>query len=90
MRPGVVQQLLYGMLTIVLWRRLNREHDGSEFCLDSISWLLKLFLVMASVAVVSVFCTAIINHAYNVSDIVTINSLYTFMNIFGLFPRKCG
>lgn len=76
------QQLLYGMLAFVLWRRLNKEHDGSEFCLDSISRLLKLFLVMASVAVVSVFCTAIINHAYNVADIITINSLYTFMNIF--------
>ncbi|MGN1339501.1 MAG: PP2C family protein-serine/threonine phosphatase [Oscillospiraceae bacterium] len=76
------QQLLYGMLAYVLWRRLNREHDGSEFCLDSISRLLKLFLVMASVAVVSVSCTAIINHAYNVADIITINSLYTFMNVF--------
>lgn len=76
------QQLLYGMLAFVLWRRLNKEHDGSEFCLDSISRLLKLFLVMASVAVVSVFCTAIINHAYNVADIITINSLYMFFNVF--------
>lgn len=79
---GGVQQLLYGMLAYILWRRLNREHDGSEFCLDSISRLLKLLLVMASVAVVSVFCTAIINHVYNVANIITINSLYTFMNIF--------
>ena len=76
------QQLLYGMLAYILWRRLNREHDGSEFCLDSISRLLKLLLVMASVAVVSVFCTAIINHVYNIANIITINSLYTFMNIF--------
>ena len=76
------QQLLYGMLAYVMWRRLNKEHDGSEFCLDSISRLLKLFLVMASVAAVSVVCTAVINHAYNVADIITINSLYTFMNIF--------
>lgn len=76
------QQILYGMLAYILWRRLNREHDGSEFCLDSISRLLKLFLVMASVAVVSVFCTAMINHAYNVTDIITINSLYMFFNVF--------
>ncbi|MGN0648832.1 MAG: PP2C family protein-serine/threonine phosphatase [Oscillospiraceae bacterium] len=76
------QQLLYGMLAYVMWRRLNKEHDGSEFCLDSISRLLKLFLVMASVAAVSVVCTAVINHAYNVTDIITINSLYTFMNFF--------
>ena len=76
------QQLLYGMLAYVMWRRMNREHDGSRFCLDSISRLLKLLLVMASVAAVSVFCSAIINHVCNVADIITINSLYTFMNIF--------
>lgn len=76
------QQLLYGMLAFVLWRRLNKEHDGSEFCLDSISRLLKLFLVMASVAAVSVVCTAVINHVYDVTDIITINSLYMFLNVF--------
>ena len=32
-----LQQLLYGMLAYVLWRRLNKEHDGREFSLDSIS-----------------------------------------------------
>lgn len=48
------QQLLYGMIAHVLWNRINREHDGSEFCLDSISRLLKLFFVMAMVAVVTV------------------------------------
>ena len=37
------QQLLYGMLAYVLWRRLNRERNGNEFCLDSIKRLLKLF-----------------------------------------------
>lgn len=70
------------MLAFVLWRRLNKEHDGSEFCLDSISRLLKLFLVMASVAAVSVVCTAVINHVYDVTDIITINSLYMFLNVF--------
>lgn len=79
---GGAQQLLYGMISYVMWRRLNKEHDGSEFCLDSISRLLKMILVMTVVAVVSVFCTAVINHAYNVADIVTINSLYMFLNVF--------
>lgn len=78
---GGAQQLLYGMVAYVMWRRLNKEHDGSEFCLDSISRLLKMILVMVVVAVISVFCTAIINHAYNVTDIVTINSLYLFLNV---------
>lgn len=76
------QQVLCGMLAWVLWRRLNKESDGSQFCLDSISRLLKLFLVMASVAVVSMFFTAIVNHAYNVADIFTIQSLYLFLNVF--------
>ncbi|MGN0596309.1 MAG: SpoIIE family protein phosphatase [Ruminiclostridium sp.] len=76
------QQLFYGMLGYVLWRRFNKERDGSEFCLDSISRLLKLFLVMAITASVNVVGTAVINHAYSVSDIITINSLYTFLNLF--------
>ncbi|MGN0691158.1 MAG: SpoIIE family protein phosphatase [Oscillospiraceae bacterium] len=76
------QQLLYGMLAYVLWRRINKEHDGSEFCLDSVSRLLKMFLVMAVVAAVTVVCSAVTNHVYNVSDIITINSLYAFINTF--------
>lgn len=79
---GGAQQLLYGMIAYVMWRRLNKERDGSQFCLDSISRLLKMILVMLVVAVISVFCTAIINHAYNVTDIITINSLYLFLNVF--------
>ncbi len=76
------QQIFYGLLAYVLWRRLNKEHDGSEFCLDSISRLLKLFLVMAVTAAVNVLVSAIINHVYSVADLITINSLYTFVNVF--------
>ncbi|MGN0610348.1 MAG: hypothetical protein ACI4JI_01065, partial [Ruminiclostridium sp.] len=76
------QQIFYGLLAYVLWRRLNKEHDGSEFCLDSISRLLKLFLVMAVTAAVNVLISAIINHVYSVTDLITINSLYTFVNVF--------
>ena len=76
------QQLLYGMLAFVLWRRLNKEHDGSEFCLDSISRLLKLFLVMAVTAAVNVLISAVINHVYSVTELISINSLYTFVNVF--------
>ncbi|MGN1090170.1 MAG: hypothetical protein ACI4Q6_07185, partial [Huintestinicola sp.] len=73
------QQLLYGLLAYVLWRRINKENDENKFCLDSISRLLKLFLVMAVVAAVTVVCSAVTNHVYNVSDIITINSLYAFI-----------
>lgn len=76
------QQLLYGMLAYVLWRRINKEDDENKFCLDSISRLLKLFLVMAVVAAVTVICSAVTNHVYNVSELITINSLYTFVNTF--------
>ena len=76
------QQLLYGMLAYVLWRRLNRERNGNEFCLDSIKRLLKLFLVMAVVALVTVIFSAAVNHVYNVSDLLSINNLYMFVNVF--------
>lgn len=76
------QQLLYGMIAHVLWNRINREHDGREFCLDSISRLLKLFFVMAVVAVVTVLCTSVTNHVYNISELISINSLYAFLNVF--------
>ncbi|MGN0587375.1 MAG: hypothetical protein ACI4JF_08825, partial [Oscillospiraceae bacterium] len=76
------QQLLYGMLAYVLWRRLNKERNGNEFCLDSIKRLLKLFLVMAMVALVTVILSAAVNHVYNVSDLLSINNLYMFVNVF--------
>ncbi len=76
------QQLLYGMIAYVLWRRINKEDDENKFCLDSVSRLLKMFLVMAVVAAVTVVCSAVTNHVYNVSDIITINSLYAFINTF--------
>ncbi|MGN1136934.1 MAG: SpoIIE family protein phosphatase, partial [Oscillospiraceae bacterium] len=76
------QQLLYGMLAYVLWRRFNKEDDENKFCLDSISRLLKLFIVMAVIAAVTVVCSAVTNHVYNVSELITINSLYVFVNTF--------
>lgn len=76
------QQFFYGLLAYVLWRRLNKEHDGREFSLDSISRLLKLFLVMAVTAAVNVLISAVINHVYSIAELITINSLYTFVNVF--------
>ena len=76
------QQLLYGMLAYVLWRRINKEDDENKFCLDSISRLLKLFLVMAVVAFVTLVCTGVTNHVYDVFELVTMNSFYAFINTF--------
>ena len=77
-----VQQLVYGMLAYMLWSRMNKEDDENKFCLDSISRLLKLFLVMAVVAVVTVVCSAVTNHVYDISELISINSLYAFINTF--------
>ena len=37
---------------------------------------------MAAVAAVTVVCSAVTNHVYNVSELITINSLYVFVNTF--------
>ena len=76
------QQLLYGLLAYVLWRRINKEDDENKFCLDSISRLLKLFLVIAVVALVTLVCTGVTNHVYDVFELVTMNSFYAFINTF--------
>lgn len=76
------QQFLYGMLAYVLWNRINKEEDENKFCLDSIKRLLKLFLVMAAVAAVTVICSAVTNHVYNISELISINNLYAFANTF--------
>ena len=79
---GAVQQVVYGMVPWFLWKKLNREHDGNEFRLDSISRMLKFFLVMFVDALLIVLCTGILNHAYAVSDLLSINSIYLFFNSF--------
>lgn len=76
------QQLLYGMLAYVLWRRFNKADDENKFCLDSISRLLKLIIVMAVVASVTLICSAVTNHVYSISELISINSLYAFLNVF--------
>lgn len=79
---GAAQQVLYGMVPWFLWRKINKEHDGNEFRLDSISRMLKFFLVMFADAILTVLCTGILNHAYNVSDFISINNVYIFFNSF--------
>lgn len=77
-----VQQLVFGTVPYLLWKRLNKEHDGDEFRLDSISRLLKFCLVMLIDALLIVIFTGIVNHAYSVSDFLSMNNLYLFINSF--------
>ena len=75
-------QLLYGMVPYLMWRKLNKEHDGSEFRLDSIMRLLKFCLVMLVDAVLAVLLTGVLNKAYSVTNFLTAQTLYTFLNVF--------
>lgn len=79
---GVIQQLVYGMVPYYLWRRINRENDGSQFKLDSLSRILKFCMVMLVVALLMVVFSGIVNHAYSVSDFISVNSLYQILNCF--------
>ncbi|MDY3909249.1 MAG: PP2C family protein-serine/threonine phosphatase [Eubacterium sp.] len=79
---GVVQQLLYGMVPYFLWKKMNKENDGNEFRLDSISRMLKYCLVLLVDGVLVVLFSGIVNHAYAVSDFLSVNNLYLFLNTF--------
>ena len=79
---GIPQQLIYGMVPYYLWKKINREHDGNEFRLDSIARVLKFCSVLLLDAVLVVLFTGILNHAYEVSDFLSINNFYLFLNTF--------
>ena len=79
---SAVQQIIYALVPFILWKKLNKEDDGSEFSLDSVSRLLKLLLIMFIDALLIVICTGIVNQAYSVSDFFSINSLYLFTKSF--------
>ncbi|MGN1402758.1 MAG: SpoIIE family protein phosphatase [Ruminococcus sp.] len=79
---NATQQLIYGMVPFFLWRRMNKERNGDEFRLDSISRMLKFCLIMLIDACLIVICTGLLNHAYSVVDFFSVESLYLFLNSF--------
>lgn len=79
---SVLQQLIYGMFSYYLWKRINKEHNGNEFRLDSISRMLKFCFVMLLDAILIVLFTGIVNHAYSVTDLISFDNLYLFLNSF--------
>ena len=79
---SLIQQLVYGMVPYFLWKRVNKEHDGSEFRLDSISRVLKFCLVMLIDAFLIVLFTGLVNHAYSVTALISADNLYLFLNSF--------
>lgn len=79
---GVVQQILYGMVPYYLWKKINKEKDGSQYKLDSLSRILKFCLIIIVDAVIMVAFSGIVNHAYSVNDFMSINSFYMLLNCF--------
>lgn len=79
---GVIGQLLYGLVPYFMWKKLNKEHDGNEFRLDSVSRMLKFLFVMLIDSLLVVICTGVLNHAYSVADFISFDNLYLFLNSF--------
>ena len=75
-------QILYAMFCFVIWKRLNRERDGKEFRLDSVSRILKLCLLLALNTLLTVACTSILNRAYDITNILSFDNLFLFINSF--------
>ena len=79
---SLLQQVLYAMVPFYLWRRMNPERDGREFCLDRVSRILKFSLVLLVDAVLIVVCTGLLNHVYNVISFISMDNLYLLINSF--------
>ena len=75
-------QILYAMCAYFLWRRINRERGGEEFRLDSVARILKFCLMLILNAVLTVICTSVLNHAYDVADFFSHDNLFLFINSF--------
>ena len=75
-------QILYAMCAYFFWKKINRERGGKEFRLNSVSRILKFGLLLGLNALLTVLFTSILNHAYNVADIVSLDNLYLFINSF--------
>lgn len=77
-----MQQLLYAMVAYTLWRHLNIERNGNEFCLDRVSKILKFSLILLVDSMLIVICTGLLNHAYNVVSFISMDNLYLLINNF--------
>ena len=75
-------QILYAMSAYLLWKKLNCERGGKEFRLDSVARILKFCLMLILNAVLTVVCSSILNHAYSVTDFLSYDTLFLFINSF--------
>ncbi len=77
-----VQQMIYAMVAFYLWKHLNKERNGNEFCLNRVSKILKFSLVLLVDSVLIVICTGLLNHVYNVISFISMDNLYLLINSF--------
>lgn len=75
-------QILYAMSAYFVWKKLNRERGGKEFRLDSVARILKFCVLLVFNALLTVICTSILNHAYDVTDIISLDNFFVFVNSF--------
>lgn len=75
-------QILYAMCAYCFWKKINRERGGKEFRLDSVTRILKFCLLLVLNAILTVAFTSVLNHAYNVTDIISFDNLFLLINSF--------
>lgn len=79
---NVILQIIFGMLPLFLWRKLNNEGKDSRPRLDSVLKVYKFCLIMLIDSLLIFVGTGILNHAYSVTNFISMNNLYIFLNSF--------
>ena len=74
-RFRVILQIIFGMLPLFLWRKLNNEGKDSRPRLDSVLKVYKFCLIMLIDSLLIFVGTGILNHAYSVTNFISMNNL---------------
>ena len=75
-------QIIYAMSAYFIWKKMNKERNGEEFRLDSVTRILKFCLLLVINALLTVALTSVLNHAYSVAEIISFDNLFVFINSF--------
>lgn len=75
-------QIIYAMSAYYIWKKMNKERNGEEFRLDSVTRILKFCLLLVINALLTVAFTSVLNHAYSVAEFISFDNLFLFVNSF--------
>lgn len=75
-------QIIYAMSAYCIWKKMNKERNGEEFRLDSVTRILKFCLLLVINALLTVAFTSVLNHAYSVAEFISFDNLFLFVNSF--------